>query len=158
ADAVLPPRPPGVPAWDSLTGDQRRVYARYMEAYGAALACFDDQFGRVLDALQASGQLDNTLILFIEGDNGATPEGGANGAANYLGRTSPDKELAWAGAHLDQIGGPESYPVAPVGWAVALNTPWPYYKVVASRLGGTTNGLVVSWPARIAARGVRRQF
>lgn len=157
-DAALPPRPPGVPAWASLSPAQQRVYARYMEAYAAALACFDDQFGRLLDHLEQNNELSNTLILFIQGDNGASPEGGQNGAVNYLGRTSPDRELAWAEQHIDDIGGPASYPVAPAGWAVALNTPWPYYKAVASRLGGTTNGLVVSWPAKIPQRGVRRQF
>lgn len=158
ASAVLPPRPPGVPAWSSLSTDQRKVYARFMEVYAAALACFDDQFGRVIDALRDSGQLDNTLVIFIQGDNGATPEGGANGAVNSLGRTSPKVELDWALKHLNDIGGPNSYPVGPAGWAVALNTPFPYYKVVASQLGGTTNGLVVSWPTRIKTAGMRHQF
>jgi len=158
ANAVLPPRPSGIPAWSSLTSTQKRVYARYMEAYAAALACFDDQFGRLLDRLKQDNELSNTLILFVQGDNGATPEGGLNGAVNYLGHTNTDRDLAWADQHLDEIGGPASYPVAPAGWAVALNTPWPYYKLVASRLGGMTNGLVVSWPARISQRGIRHQF
>jgi len=157
-NAILPSRPPGVPAWDHLTPMQKRVYARYMEVYAAALACFDDQFGRLLDRLETNNQLYNTMIVFIEGDNGASPEGGLTGAFNYLGHASPDRELAWADQHLEEIGGPTSWPVAPVGWAVALNTPWPYYKAVASRLGGTTNGLVISWPARISKRGIRRQF
>src|SRR6185369_4058149 len=112
------------------------VYARYMEAYAAALACFDDQFVRLLDHLEQNNELSNTLIVFIQGDNGATPEGGLNGAVNYFGRTAPDRELAWADQHLDDIGGPASSPVGPAGWGVALNTPWPYYKMVASRLGG----------------------
>jgi len=158
ANAVLPPLPPGIAPWATLSAKQKAVYARYMEAYAAALACFDDQFGRVIAALRQSGELDNTLVLFISGDNGATPEGGANGAMNYLGRTAPDKELDWAYDHLDQIGGPNSYPVGSAGWAVALNTPWPYYKVVASRLGGITNGMVVSWPARIKTPGIRHQW
>ncbi|MFT3967705.1 MAG: arylsulfatase, partial [Sphingobium sp.] len=158
AHAALAPLPPGIPAWDSLTPDRKRVYARHMEAYAAALAYCDDQIGRVLDRLKATGQLDNTIVVYIQGDNGATPEGGLGGTINYAGPVAPAEELRRSLARIDAIGGPDSYPVHPAGWSNAVNTPYPYYKVDASRLGGTTNGLVISWPKGIAERGVRQQF
>lgn len=158
ANARLGPAPPGVKPWDQLTPDEKKVFARYMEAYAAALAYCDDQFGRVVETLRQSGQLDNTLIVYIQGDNGATPEGGPTGIFNYAGGFDPKASFDYALSHLDEIGGPKSYAVAPVGWAVAMDTPYPYYKLIASRLGGTTNGMVVSWPKKIAARGVRNQF
>lgn len=158
SDAKLSPPPPGIKPWDQLSADEKKVYARYMEAYAAALAYCDDQFGRVIAALRDSGQLDNTLVIYIQGDNGATPEGGPTGLFNYTGGFDPKASFSYALSHLDEIGGPKSYAVAPVGWAVALDTPYPYYKTVASRLGGTTNGMVVSWPQKITGHGVRTQF
>lgn len=162
ANARLAAMPDGTKKWSELTADERKVAARFMEVYAAALAYCDNQVGRIVEELERTGQYDNTLILFIEGDNGASGEGGASGALNYATRVSgsatADQEQAWSLAHLDDLGGPKSYPVGPVGWASAMNTPFPYYKVVASQLGGTSNGLVVSWPKGIAARGVRGQF
>jgi arylsulfatase A-like enzyme len=162
ADAKLNPLPANVKPWASLSADEKRVSSRYMEAYAAMLAYCDNQIGRIIDALKASGQLDNTLVIFIEGDNGASPEGGAIGTYDYASELgaggSPGAELAHALAHVDDIGGPRSFSVGPVGWAVAMDTPFPYYKLVASHLGGTTNGMVVSWPAKIKARGLRSQF
>ncbi|RYY29090.1 MAG: arylsulfatase [Sphingomonadales bacterium] len=157
-NAKLAPLPAGIAPWASLTPDQKRVYARYMEVYAAALAYCDNQVGRILDDLRARGQLDNTLIMFIQGDNGASPEGGENGAMNYNGRLTPAVEFAQALARLDEMGGPNSFPVPPAGWAVAMDTPFPYYKVVASRLGGIRNGMVVSWPKAIRQTGIRSQF
>jgi arylsulfatase len=129
-----------------------------MEAYAAALAYCDDQMGRVIGALRESGQLDNTVVVYVQGDNGATPEGGELGMANYAGGFLKKDELSAMLPRIDDIGGPKSYPVAPLGWMMAMNTPFPYHKVVASRLGGITNGMVISWPRKIAERGVRRQF
>lgn len=158
----LAPLPEGVRPWAELSPDERRIAARYMEVYAAMLAYCDAQIGRVLDELRRSGQLDNTLVIFIEGDNGASGEGGELGTFNYMTRVSMsagrDEEIAWSLANLDEIGGPRSNSVGPVGWAAAMNTPFPYYKTVASRLGGVANGMIVSWPAGIAQRGVRRQF
>jgi arylsulfatase len=93
ANATLAPMPPGMPAWDNLSPDQKRVYARHMEAYAAALAYCDNQIGRMLDKLKASGQTDNTIVLYIQGDNGATPEGGLNGTINYAGQVARAEEL-----------------------------------------------------------------
>ena len=162
ADAKLTPLPANVKPWASLSADEKRVSARYMEVYAAMLAYCDSQIGRIIDTLKATGQFDNTLVMFIEGDNGASPEGGAIGTYDYASELgaggSPGAELAHALAHIDDIGGPRSFAVGPMGWAVAMDTPFPYYKLVASHLGGTTNGMVVSWPSRIKARGVRSQF
>jgi arylsulfatase len=162
ADAKLAPRPANVKPWGALTADEKRVDARYMEAYAAMLAYCDNQIGRIIDELRGSGQFDNTLVIYIQGDNGASAEGGADGTFDYISRMTGSggsgEELQYALAHLDEIGGPKSFEVGPVGWAVAMDTPFPYYKIVASHLGGTTNGMVVSWPARIQARGLRSQF
>jgi arylsulfatase len=161
-DTKLAPLPEGIRPWAQLSPDERRIASRYMEVYAAMLAYCDAQVGRVLDELRSSGQLDNTLVIFIQGDNGSSGEGGELGSFNYMTRVSMsagrDEEIAWSLAHLDQIGGPRSNSVGPIGWASAMNTPFPYYKTVASRLGGVANGMVVSWPARLKERGLRSQF
>jgi arylsulfatase len=160
-DTKLAPMPEGTRPWSALSADERKVAARYMEVYAAMIAYHDAQVGRILDALQRAGELDNTMVVYIEGDNGASGEGGSIGGVNYATRVSAAAqggETAHALAHLNEIGGPRSLPIGPVGWASALNTPFPYYKLMASRLGGVRNGLVVSWPARIKRRGVRNQF
>lgn len=158
ANARLAPLSPGIKPWVELHADEKKVAARLMEAYAAALAFADDQMGRLIDELRRSGQLDNTLVIYIQGDNGASAEGGQLGSMNYAGRTSPNRELSYALSHLDEIGGPRSYPVMAAGWAQAINAPFPHYKVTASRLGGTRNGMVVSWPDRIRKPGLRQQF
>jgi arylsulfatase len=161
ADTKLAPMPDGTRPWSALSADERKVAARYMEVYAAMIAYHDAQVGRILDALKSAGELDNTLVIYIEGDNGASGEGGSIGGVNYATRVSAATqggETEHALAHLDEIGGPRSLPIGPVGWASALNTPFPYYKLIASRLGGVRNGLVVSWPARLKHSGVRSQF
>ena len=160
-DTKLADMPEGTRPWSALSADERKVAARYMEVYAAMLAYSDAQVGRILDTLHSAGELDNTLVVFIEGDNGASGEGGSIGGVNYATRVSASAqggELAHALAHLDEIGGPRSLPIGTVGWASALNTPFPYYKLMASRLGGVRNGMVVSWPARLRQRGIRSQF
>lgn len=161
ADTKLTPRPAAIPAWSSLTPDQRRVQARMMEVYAAMLAYQDFQIGRLFDELDRMGIRDNTLILFIEGDNGSSPEGGPEGSLNELGTMAnnvPEDDAARLAA-IDTLGGPESYALYSVGWGWALDTPFQWTKQVASHLGGTRNGLVVSWPARIRQPGgVRSQF
>lgn len=156
ADAKLAAMPPTVRPWASLSADEKRVEARFMEAYAAALAYCDDQIGRVINELRQRGQLNNTLVVFVQGDNGAEGSGAFN-YTNHNGRP-PEKELAHSLANIDAIGGPRSYSGVSQGWAVALNTPFPYHKAIASRLGGIRNGLVVSWPDGIKSRGVRTQF
>lgn len=161
ADAALTPRPDGIPAWDSLDADTKRYAARMMEVAAAMLAYQDAQFGRVLDELQRMGQLDNTLVVFIGGDNGASGEATPVGTSNELGQLVngvADTPEQLSGL-LDEMGGPRTYPNYPMGWAWALNTPFQWTKQFASYLGGTRNGMVVSWPEEIAAKGeVRSQF
>jgi len=159
-DTRLTQRPDEIPAWDSLTPDQKLVYARLMEAYAGFLAYSDSQVGRVIDALRDMGQLDNTLVIFIQGDNGATGEGGPGGRLNeatFMNGMSED--LADMKRRLDDIGGPKAYNEYPVGWAHAMDAPFQWFKQVASHFGGTRNGMVMSWPARIKDKGgVRSQF
>ena len=161
ANAKLTPRPAAIPAWDSLSADQRKVYARMMEVYAAMLAYQDAQIGRLLDELERTGKRDNTLVMFIEGDNGSSPEGELEGTLNELGvmANRVPEDMGWKVEMLDEMGGPNSYQGYPVGWGWALDTPFQWTKQVASHLGGTRNGLVVSWPARIKGDGsVRSQF
>jgi len=154
-DTVLPPRPEGMPAWSSLTADQKRSYARAMEAFAAQLTHADAEFGRILDALAASGDLDNTLIL-VTSDNGASGEGAQHGTfSEWMFANGRVASVEQNFAFLDRWGGPETYPHYPLGWAVAGNTPFRYYKQTAFE-GGTRVPLIVAWPKGIAARGELR--
>lgn len=158
--ARLTPRPDRIPAWDSFSADEQRLFARMMEAAAGMLAHWDHQFSRVIDHLEETGQLDNTLVIYVQGDNGASGEGGLTGTTNELGRFNGlAAGLDHMLAHIDDIGGPDSFGNYPVGWAWAMNAPFQWTKQVASHFGGTRNGMVVSWPARIAGGGeVRSQF
>jgi len=159
ADARLAPMPPGTPKWESLSPDEKRVQARYMEVYAAALAYCDDQIRRLIAELKRSGRYDNTIIFYLQGDNGASAEGGAIGAFNYPGRGGLPQTTAKNLARLDQLGGPMTEPIAPWGWTRAMNAPFPWNKSVASHLGGTRNGLVISWPGHLKGGSiVRSQF
>ncbi len=159
ADAELAPRPARMPAWDSLTDSQRSNYARLMEVAAAQMAFMDFQFGRVLDTLRETGELDNTLILYVQGDNGGAIHelaGSMNAYEGFAQIESTDEELT---ARIGDAGGEDTFGNYPAGWAFALNTPFPWGKAVASHLGGTRNALAVSWPARIAERGaIRTQY
>ncbi|WP_232476310.1 arylsulfatase [Flavisphingomonas formosensis] len=160
-DTALTPRPVAIPAWNTLSDDQRRAYARMMEVYAGMLAYQDHEIGRVLDELDRMGERDNTLVIFIEGDNGASPEGDLGGSMNELGTLANGmrEDTASLLAAMDKMGGPDSYQVYPVGWAWATNSPFQWTKQVGSHLGGTRNGMVVSWPQRIhRPGGIRSQF
>jgi arylsulfatase len=156
----LSPRPPGIPAWDSLSPDQKRLYAHMMEVYAAALAHADYQIGRMIAEIKAEGKLDNTLIVYIQGDNGGSGEGGPTGSINDIAAINGFRaDLPTMLKAMDRLGGPDFYNNYPVGWAWAMNTPFQWTKQVASHFGGTRNGMVVSWPARIKqVGGVRPQF
>lgn len=160
ADAKLTPRPDFLPAWDSLPAERKQVYARMMEAYAAALAYNDAQMGRVIDHLKATGQFNNTLILFIQGDNGASGEGGQQGLLMEESMINGYPEnFDWIRKNIDELGGPRAHNHYPIAWAWAMNTPFQYYKQVASHFGGVRNGLVVSWPGKIKQpAAVRQQF
>lgn len=158
----LSARPPEIPAWDTLDADHRRLYAHMMEVYAAAVAYADDQIGRLIEDLASSGQLDNTLVVMIEGDNGSSAEGGRNGLFNELSglNEADDEDFPVALAHIDKLGGPDTYGHFPIGWAHAMSTPFPYFKRVASHLGAVRNGMILSWPKRFpGAKGeVRGQY
>lgn len=156
----LTPRPPELPAWDSLSADQRRLAERFMEVYAAQLAFADSQIARVLDSVQKDGDPDNTLVIFIEGDNGASGEGGLQG---LLFEQSPfnkaPETLEYALSHIQDIGSPATYNLYPAAWGWAMNTPFQWFKQDASHFGGTRNGMALSWPAHIKSRGeIRTQF
>lgn len=157
---VNTPRPAGIKAWAYLTPDERRINARIMEVFAAMLAYQDDQIGRVLTELDRMGESGNTLVLFIEGDNGASAEAGPNGSTNPMARFANGMRETDATlmAELGRIGGADATPNIGFGWAWATNAPFQFFKQYASHLGGTRNGLVVSWPDKITARGVRSQF
>ena len=159
-DAKLTLRPKEIPAYDSLTPDQKRIAARLMEAFAAFTAQTDYEMGRILDALEQIAQLNNTLVICIIGDNGASMEGGPYGSFNELATVGGmPEDPAYVLQHLDEIGGPKSYNHYPVGWAWAMNTPFQWGKQVASHLGGTRNPLVITWPDRIKDKGgIRAQF
>jgi arylsulfatase len=157
---VNTPRPGGIPAWNSLTAEQRRISARFMEVYAGMLAFQDHEIGRLLDEISRMGKQDNTLVMFIEGDNGAQAAPNLIGSSNPLsafanGFKESDRDLSQM---LDKIGGPDTLPDYGAGWAWAMTAPFPYFKMYASHLGGARNGLVVSWPKRIKSRGIRSQF
>ncbi|MBL8549044.1 MAG: arylsulfatase [Hyphomonadaceae bacterium] len=161
ANAVLTPRPAALQAWSELSDAQRRVDARYMEAHAALLAYQDAQFGRLVDELERMGELDNTLVIFIEGDNGASAEGTPSGKINEAGRMANalDETLDAQLARIDEFGGPNTMQAYPSAWGWALNAPFQWTKQVASHLGGTRNGMVITWPGRVPSGGaVRSQF
>ena len=160
AATQLTARPPGIPAWDGVSPGYKQTTARMMEVYAAMLAYQDFQFGRLVDELARMGELDHTLVIFIEGDNGASAEGEVFGHTNPMGNFANGASETEAGqlARLGDFGGPDSVENYAAGWAWALDTPLKWTKQIASHFGGTRNGLVVSWPARIEARGLRTQF
>ncbi|MDP3676276.1 MAG: arylsulfatase [Novosphingobium sp.] len=160
AGTVNTPRPDGIKAWTDLSPEERRINVRMMEVFAGMLAYQDDQIGRVLAELERIGEADRTLVMFIEGDNGASAEAGPNGSTNPMagfanGMSETTETLL---ADLDRLGGPDTAPNVGFGWAWATNAPFRHFKQYASHLGGTRNGLVVSWPERIKTRGLRSQF
>jgi arylsulfatase A-like enzyme len=159
-ETELAPWVRGVPHWDELDDTQRHVGARMMENYAAFAEHTDAQVARLIEFLRDGGQLDNTLVFYILGDNGASPEGGFEGAVNERRRQNGLEETsAEMLSELDELGGPRSNPHYPTGWALALDSPYQWAKIVASHYGGTRNGLIVHWPKRISARGeIRHQW
>ena len=158
ADAVLSPRDPDVPVWDSLSDDERRLYARMMEVYAGFVSHADHHFGRILDTLEQIGELDDTLIMVIS-DNGASAEGGVSGSFNeMLFFNQVPESFGENLAKIDELGGPKSYNHYPWGWTWAGNTPFRRWKRETYR-GGATDPFILSWPAAMAARGeVRTQY
>jgi arylsulfatase len=153
----LAPRPPWVPAWDALQPEDQAVAARFMECFAAYLSYTDAQIARVLAFLDETGDRDNTLIIAVS-DNGASAEGGVKGSINdgrmVNGAPAGRRELR---ARIDEIGGPTAHNNYPWGWTMAGNTPFKRWKREVHE-GGVADPCIISWPARLGARGARRQF
>lgn len=143
--------------WETLSDDEKRLFARMAEVFAGYISYADDQLGRVIDYLEESGQLDNTLVVVIS-DNGASGEGGPNGSFNemrFFNAVPDTTELTLP--HIDELGSPASYNHYNTGWAWALDTPFPYWKRWAGYEGGVADMALVSWPARIEADETPRQ-
>ena len=156
-DCDLSSRPPEIPGWDELSEDHHRLFATMMETYAAFASHTDEQVGRVVDALEQLGVLDDTLILFVLGDNGASAEAGPDGTLNEFAQYNLVPEtVTQMLQRLDEVGGPTLFNHYPVGWAHCMNTPYQWTKQCASHWGGTRNGMIVHWPGGIEARGENR--
>jgi arylsulfatase len=160
ANAQLTPWPDSVPKWDTLDADTKKMFARQAEVYAGYLAYTDYEIGRVIQAIEDMGKLDNTLIIYIGGDNGASPEGTTLGTPNEFASFNavmvPIQEQL---KYYDDWGSDKTFPHYAVGWAWAFDTPFMWTKQVASHFGGTRQGMAISWPARIKdAGGLRHQF
>jgi arylsulfatase A-like enzyme len=163
---VVPPetklttRSAGLPAWDSLNADQKRLYAHMMEVFAAYGAECDYEMGRIVDAVKAMPGADNTIFIYIAGDNGSSAEGGLEGSVNenlfFNGLSEKWQDNLKV---MDELGGPKHFNHFPAAWAHAMDTPFQWTKQVASHFGGTRNPMIVSWPAKIKDRGgLRSQF
>jgi arylsulfatase A-like enzyme len=159
-DAKLTERSAGLPAWDSLNADQKRLYARMMEVFAAYGANCDYHMGRIVDAVKQMPGADNTIFIYIAGDNGASAEGGIEGSVNenlffngFVEKWQDNLKV------IDELGGPKHFNHFPAAWAHAMDTPFQWTKQIASHFGGTRNPMIVSWPARIKDKGgLRSQF
>jgi arylsulfatase A-like enzyme len=159
ANTQLGPRPKDIVAWDTLPADQRRLFARQAEVFSGFLEQTDDEIGRFVKALEDIGEMDNTLFIYIAGDNGTSAEGGFVGMYNEMtyfnGVAEKVQDLI---PLIDKWGGPETFPHMSAGWAVAFDAPFTWTKQVASDFGGTRNGMVIRWPQGIKESGLRTQF
>jgi arylsulfatase A-like enzyme len=156
----LAPKPKDIKDWDKLSADEKKLFARQMEVYAGFAEQTDYEAGRLISTIKDLGVMDNTIIIFIAGDNGASAEGQMNGMYsemtyfNAVPETVPEMLK-----HYDDWGSPSTYPHFSAGWAVALDAPFSYTKQVASDFGGTRNGMIINWPAGIKAKGeLRTQF
>jgi len=160
ADTKLAPKPEAIKDWEALSADEKRLFARQMEVFAGFGEYADAEIGRLIATLKDLGQLDNTLILFIIGDNGASAEGGMNGLFNEITYfNSVPEPIEEQLKHIDDLGGPLGHNHYSAGWAVAGDTPFTWTKQVASSYGGTRNGMVVSWPKGVHAKNeIRSQW
>ena len=161
ANAKVTPWPDSLPTWDSLSPEQKKLFARQAEVYAGYTAYTDNEIGRVIQQVEDMGELDNTLIIYIDGDNGTSPEGTLSGTPNqwtaYNGVL--DFPIADQMKFYDAWGSAATYPHMAVAWSWAFDTPFKYTKQIASHFGGTRQGLAISWPGHIDdPGGVRPQF
>ncbi len=160
ANAQLTPWPKDLPEWDSLSADEKKMFARQAENFAGYVAYADDEINRVVQTVQDLGKLDNTLIIYIEGDNGTSAEGSTIGTVNDLAAFQGAQiPVAAQLKYYDVWGSPITRPHMSVAWSWAFDTPFKWTKQVASHFGGTRQGMAMSWPAKIKdAGGVRSQF
>ena len=161
ANTQLTPWPDSLPKWESLSPLQKKLYAREAETFAGYAAYTDHEIGRVIQAVEDMGKLDNTLIIYISGDNGTSAEGTVEGTFNqmtaYNGILTLPEEVQMQ--HYDNWGSEKTYPHMSVAWSWAFDTPFKWTKQVASHFGGTRQGMVMSWPGHIKdVGGVRTQF
>jgi arylsulfatase A-like enzyme len=156
----LTPRNDEAPEWDKLSADQKKFYAHEMEVYAGALSYADYNIGRVIEAVKETGQLDNTIIIFIMGDNGASGEGTVQGTTNEVASNSGfPEDISFLMTQYDRLGSVYTYNHYSYAWALAMDAPFQWTKQVASHFGGTRNGLVISYPKMIKDKGgLRSQF
>lgn len=159
-DTKLAPKPGAIKDWDKLSPDEKRLFARQMEIYAAFGEYADFEVGRLIDAIDGMGYLNNTLVIYIPGDNGASADGGMSGLFNEMAFFNKVEEnIADILKRIDDLGGPMTYGHYAAGWAVAGDTPFTWTKAVASNYGGTRNGMVIRWPERIKTKGeIRSQW
>ena len=147
AGTQLAPKPAAIKDWDKLSADEKKLFAHQMEIYAGFGEYADSEINRLVQAIEEIGQIENTLVFYIVGDNGTSPEGGMNGLFNeysyFNGSPETVEDIL---KHYDELGGPMSYPHMAAGWAVAGDAPFAWTKQVASDFGGTRNGMVVHWP------------
>lgn len=160
AGTKLAPKPADIKDWDKLSADEKKLFTRQMEVYAGFAEQTDHEVGRLLSSIEKLGVMDNTVVIFIAGDNGASAEGQMNGMFSEMTyfsgvpETVPDMLK-----HYDEWGSESTYPHFSAGWAVAMDTPFSYTKQVASDFGGTRNGMIIQWPAGFKAKGeIRSQF
>jgi arylsulfatase len=156
----LAPKPEAIPDWDSLSADEKRLFTRQAEVFAAYVEMTDNEIGRVVQAIEATGQLDNTLIVLVYGDNGTSAEGGRNGMFSEMTYfNGVQEQVEDMLKNLDKWGGPETYPHMAAGWAVAFDTPYQWTKQIGSDFGGTKVGMALQWPKGIKSKnGLRTQF
>jgi arylsulfatase A-like enzyme len=160
-NAKLTEWPDSLPKWDTLSADQKKLFARQAEVYAAYTAYTDYEIGRVIQQVEDMGQLDNTLIIYIDGDNGTSPEGTLSGTPNQYTSYNGILEFPIEDQlkFYDAWGSAATYPHMAVAWSWAFDTPFKYTKQIASHFGGTRQGLAISWPGHIKdVGGVRHQF
>jgi len=156
-ETKLAPKPEAIKDWDKLSADEKKLFARQMEVFAAFGEYADYEIGRLVKAIDNTGQMDNTLIFYISGDNGASAEGGMNGLFNEMSFFNNEEEkLADILKRIDELGGSTTYGHYAAGWAVAGDTPFTWTKAVASNYGGTRNGMVVHWPKGVKGKGELR--
>ena len=161
-DTKLAKKPDDIKDWADLSDKEKKLFARQAEVFAAYLDMTDHETGRVIQAIEDMGELDNTLIFYIAGDNGTSAEGGMTGLYNemtYFNAEPQGSDIDFMLKYYDNWGDPTTYPHMAAGWAVCFDSPFTWTKQVASNYGGTRNAMVVHWPDRIKAKGeIRSQW